>query len=173
MWTTEPLLPPAICDFKWIPHAYNPPQLGELRIARPARTGEELSSRCTVLSRRYKRKAIKRSFPSTTSDETRDVPRSSCSLFLSPLPELFENSLYPSWTVLLYSGRLQAQASYVHRRFYSINWNCNSHRKVGGFSSTVPCTCVRECTGWPESRDGTISPTFPSGKSMTFSLPPI
>jgi len=112
-----------------------------------------------VLSRRYKRKAIKRSFPSTTSDESRGILR----LRLSLSPSFFHSRLSsriactpPRRTS--YSPR-PAQAWYVHLRFYSINWNCNSSRKVEGFSSTVPGMCARVYTGWSEN-EGAPRPRF-------------
>jgi len=54
-----------------------------------------LLTRVVLLSRRYKRKAIKRSFSSTTLDESRSILHLSLSLSLSAQ---LENSVYASWT---------------------------------------------------------------------------
>lgn len=107
-----------------------------------------------VLSCRYKRQTIKRSFPSTTLDDSRGSLSLSLSFYLFRLSSRIVRFL----DVLPCSPRL-AQAWYVHRRFYSINWNCNSPRKVGGFSNTAPDMCARAYTGWPKN-EGVPRPHF-------------
>lgn len=82
-------------------------------------------------SRLRERRAIKRGFPSTSADGS-----GTCSLRKHDV-------VHP--TPLFHAQPRTIRASYVYRRFYSINWNCTSPRKLQSFRQLSKGWRERNC----------------------------